>query len=220
MIEPAVLADVRWAARRVSRSLRSSSLSREDIEQDLLLHIVERAPNYDQRIASERTFARVVIRHAVASMGLRMKAQKRDYRCCTNSLDETFASGAADHIARGGTTCGDNLRGACNPGCHCSVEALHLRVDLLALVERLPRDLRGLCHALVAEDRLADVAQKLGISRATLHRRLRQLRSELALAGFGQYHRRHAGPTTSGVGSRQRTRTPKRGTAMSNGGGV
>jgi hypothetical protein len=66
-------------------------------------------------------------------------------------------------------------------------DRLPLSIDVARLVTRLPKELACICGLLMALQSPCEVAAKARISRATLYRRIGQIRAEFAVAGLPDY---------------------------------
>jgi hypothetical protein len=79
-----------------------------------------------------------------------------------------------------------------NIGRHTNLteQNLIVKLDVGRAIADLPTDLRRICLLLVVLDRSDHVATVSGVSRATLHRRMRTIRAAFVEAGLCDYVRR------------------------------
>lgn len=132
---------------------------REDIEQEILLDVLERLPDYDPKRASRRTFISRIIDHKVASLLEFRSAARRDPRRVECALN-TPVAGDDGQAELGSLIEGTNPRPA-----HVS----DLAMDLDELLRTLPSKLRAVCE-LLPRSTVKEIAAEFGVSRRTVHR--------------------------------------------------
>ncbi len=153
----------------------------EDIQQRLILDCLQRVRRFDSRRGPRDCFARHVVKHGVARLIESQRATRRGYGirlCSLNAGAEAESPDLAELISEDGCI---PRRGWPPP---MAEERLLLRLDVANTVDKLPADLRQICHLLTVMDGVAQVAAVIGISRATLHRRIRLVRSAFEQVGF------------------------------------
>lgn len=166
------------AAARLRRRLRLPRADLDDLRQDLLLDLIRRLPAFDANRGSIGAFAGIVLRNQASRIAARGARERRATGGRLLSLDEPTGDG---------TTIGDRLGEADSLSAwhgHCvTVEAaIDARLDLARALGALhARDLR-LCAA-VTQCPVRVLAERGLGSRATLYRRLRELRCALAAHG-------------------------------------
>ena len=166
------------AAARLRRRLRLPRTDLDDLRQELLLDLIRRLPAFDANRGSIGAFAGIVLRTQASRIAARVARERRATGGRMLSLDERGDDG---------TTLGDRLGEADGLSTwhgHCvAVEAaIDARLDLARALGALhARDLR-LCAA-VTQCPVRVLAQRGLGSRATLYRRLRELRCALAAHG-------------------------------------
>ncbi len=166
------------AAARLWRRLRLPRADLDDLRQDLLLDLIRRLPAFDARRGSIGAFAGIVLRNQASRIAARIARERRATRGGLLSLDEP---------ADDGSTLGDRLGGADSLVAwlgHCGAADVTIAagIDLARALGALPvRDLR-FCAAIADCPIRGLVDRGLG-SRATLYRRLRDLRCVLAAHG-------------------------------------
>lgn len=167
-----VLRNIAFHASRLHRCAPLPGLSADDIEQELLLDLLRRAPSFDPSKASFRTFADRIVAHRIADLtrpSARLKAERS-----TVPLD--------DQLGASGIPLVEIL-----PDRAPSIDmAVGLRLDLERFATGLPPHLAGCCRAL-DEGTIGDAARKEGVHRSTFHDRVRALRAAAARAGLGLY---------------------------------
>lgn len=175
-IDKAVAAIVRRKARSLVGCAGLTPQDCEDVEQELFLRLLrplwDRTPTGPGRLAYVQ---RLVDRFALNLLRDRQRG-KRDPGPIA-SLDAPLAGDDAKDL---GDTVGarerDAVRGTAPRD---KIELWELTLDVAAVLERLPDDLRAIAVGLMNE-RLAALARRLNVPRSTLHDRARGVRDRLA----------------------------------------
>jgi len=176
---------IRWKAKGLAGKYGLTNQDREDIEQELLLELWERLPDFDPGLSTHRAFVWGVVNNKVVSIIRERIAEMRDYRLCACSLNERRTS----EDDPGGQELQDLITeeqirerlGLFGPSAE---DLADLRMDVQAVLANLPPDLRWLCERLVVQT-VTEIHNETGIARSTIHRRMRKLRSEFESKGFG-----------------------------------
>jgi hypothetical protein len=185
------MAVIRHAAYRVSPILRRHGFEREDIEQELALHWVRQRHRHDARLSSAPTFAAHLCRGRSSQLIEAARAQKRGAMLTRLSLSDRVHLDKR-HTATAVTSLVDTISAAehalCTGARHRSaVDLLMLHVEVSRAVNGLPAELAGVAQHLAAGEAVVEVAHSLGVSRATIHRRIGQLRFAFRRAGLEQH---------------------------------
>lgn len=135
-----------------------------DLTQDLLLECLRRCRNYDPSRSGQHAFVKLVVRHGIASIIESRTALRRNGRIC--ELIDDF-HGAPSQI--------ENPR-----------DADHLKMDVERLLVKLPPELVQLAQ-LLSTDSIASIGRITGRSRATIYRRINELRCAFEAAGLRKY---------------------------------
>jgi RNA polymerase sigma-70 factor (ECF subfamily) len=190
MLDAQMIAGVRHVAARVSGLLGSPVYGRDDVAQSILLRIVERTPRFDPRLASARTWARLIARHEAASMIAQARAGKRDCRVCTRSLNEPVAIGQAGVTPERMEEISSDMYGIqTGRQTRPASELQILAIDLDGVLDKLPPQLVAVARLLAEGETPAEAATILNISRATIYRRIVRIRTAFRDAGFQSYAR-------------------------------
>ena len=166
------------AAARLRRRLRLPRADLDDLRQDLLLDLIRRLPAFDTNRGSIGAFAGIVLRNHATRIAARVARERRAMGGRLLSLDEP---------AGDGTTIGDRLGeadglSAWHGHCVALEAAIDARLDLARALGALHARDRSLCAAATQCPVRVLAERGLG-SRATLYRRLRELRCALAAHG-------------------------------------
>jgi RNA polymerase sigma-70 factor (ECF subfamily) len=158
---------------------------RDDLEQDMTLHLLECLRRQQQLIdAPEGFFRKVIARHAVTLIR-RRKAEKRDHRRL-NSLHEKVLDEDGEYVERARTIPEDHTQSRLQTAPRSRLEDVELVHDVAAVLAKLPPDLRDLCERL-KDHSVAEVARQLGVPRRTLRDTIGRLRRHFEEAGLGDY---------------------------------
>jgi RNA polymerase sigma-70 factor, ECF subfamily len=163
---------------------------REDVQQSLILACVARFRGFDPTKGSWEGFMRAVVNHAIATLIEARRAARRGHSWyhvsaeASSSDDWRNASPLSDSISE------DFYRDRMGGGSQPFERILHLRLDVESAVEALPAELKCICRLLMALNHVAQVAVVIGVSRATLHRRVCTIRDAFVTAQLSNYAQR------------------------------
>jgi RNA polymerase sigma-70 factor (ECF subfamily) len=160
-IDPVTAGLIKRKARELVGRTGITQQDREDIEQDLTLELIRRLPAFDEKRARRPGFAGLLLDRAAADILRRRRTAKRDTRT-TISLD------AQPSPEQPGTPLDGTL------GCPDDLDERIAEMDFDEIIATLPDDLRRLVLCLLRSS-VAAAARELGISRATIYRRLQEL---------------------------------------------
>jgi RNA polymerase sigma-70 factor (ECF subfamily) len=161
---------------------------REDICQELLLDCFVRLRKYHPAKSSRRTFVHRIVNHRAANLIEARMAARRDYRACQDSLNDRIESGDGEAGERGDSLSGDYYDASMGRSALSSCERAELQIDVARLVASLPTQLATVAVALKWAGAV-EVSRRLRISRATLYRRIGEIRDVFTAAGLNGYQR-------------------------------
>lgn len=138
-----------------------------DLVQEVLLRVMSRIRQYDPRRATLRTFVARIAESALLDEARRRSAAKRNPFRESFSLDGRFR-GQGDSANRGTPDVKDS-------DARESERLRDLKIDLAEALSALPADLRQLAEDL-REWTPAEAAERAGVHRGTVHRRLASIR--------------------------------------------
>ena len=124
---------------------------RDDLEQELVFDLWRRLPRYDPARARRNTFIARVVEHKIASLIEAQKAAMRDYRRCRWSLNDRTEDADGRSLEREETIDQDGYMLRIGARSRPAEELHDLAIDVAALLETLPPELRELCRRLEAE---------------------------------------------------------------------
>ena len=173
------------AARRLRRKLDLPRADLDDLSHDLLVDLLRRLPDYDPERGTLGAFAGIITRNQASRIAIRHARQRRDQGGPLLSLDAPAPGCAA---GRQSETLGDRLSE--NDGLSAwlgqsigDVTKFERSFDCTRAIAKLPERDIHLCCAL-AFCRFQDLPNAGFGSRATLYRRLKNLRAALTAHGL------------------------------------
>ena len=182
--DPTIIQSVQAQARRLFHTNIFLDMEIEDIEQELMLHVLRRAPNFDAARASFPTFIDRVTRNRAAALIETARTQKRGFGTKTvlfsdlETSSETAAESPADRLGAG--------HDLWDHSDFVHEHAAMLRHDLSRLLETLPQSLWQCCQWLL-EDSVGNVSRRSGLARGTIHSRVKTLRRRCHEFGLKEY---------------------------------
>ena len=162
------LSEASRLARRLARRLGLAVDHQEDIRQELLLDLLERHARFDPCRSPFSAFLRMIMRNRLSVLQARYL---RELTRPVVPLDDA----AGGHSSEGFEVDDSRKR--------TSFARVEARADLDRILEHLPGSLRAIVVGLEERD-LAEAVAELGASRATIYRRLADLRLVLLTWGL------------------------------------
>ena len=166
---------VRHAARSLTKRLGRSPVQRDDLEQDLLLHLWQRWGRFDPARARQTTFVRRLLRNRAATIlrDERRKIRRTPATCSLHYSPPTMAD-EADSMPQPTAT---------SEPCVPARRSDDLAADVADVVERLPSSLQVMCDLLSIVPAV-EVRRRLRLSRHAFDKLASELREQFAAAGF------------------------------------
>ena len=185
-IDPYAAGLIRFKARRLVGQAGFTASDREDIEQELILDLLRRRPKYNPKRAQRNTFIARVVEHRLATLIEAQKAGIRDYRRCRCSLNECFEDADGRSVERVDTFDQEDYLLRTGGQSRPSEELSALAIDVAAVLETLPPELRELCRRLKAET-VTEISRDTGVPRGTIYESIKKLREIFKDAGLRNY---------------------------------
>ena len=177
---------VRLTAHALVRRGALPEQDRSDIEQELMLDLLRRLPQFDPSRATYRTFVARVVAHRAAGLLAASRTEGASIRRATLSLHEEIEDSGGERIERGDALDEDADRRDQRPSARDREEARDLRLDVADVVATLPPELRELCEWLLNHS-VTETSRSTATSRGTLWHRMQPIRKGLAAAGLDAY---------------------------------
>ena len=185
-IDPYAAGLIRFKARQLVGKAGFTASDREDIEQELILDLLRRLPKYNPKRAQRNTFIARVVEHRLASLIEAQKAGIRDYRRCRCSLNERFEDADGRSVERVDTFDQEDYLLRTGGQSMTATELSALAIDVAAVIEGLPHELRNLCRRLKAET-VTEISRDTGVPRGTIYESIKKLREIFKDAGLRNY---------------------------------
>jgi RNA polymerase sigma-70 factor (ECF subfamily) len=183
-LDPTLLAIVGATAARLAGTYGFSPADRDDIRQELLLDCVIRLTKFDFAKSSRSTFVHRIVRHRIATLVDAQRAACRDYRRCRESLDDPAHADASESRPLRETLSADGCEAGNSRSSRSPWDHTELQIDVAKVIATLPADLAAVAVALKSAG-VVQVAHQLGLSRATIHRRIIRVRELFEAVGLG-----------------------------------
>ncbi len=176
---------IRVKARQLCRRDDFNRSEREDVEQDLWLHVIAKAENFDPERSSLNTYIDRLVNTAAAIL---VRGRERDMRA------EGFQAQSLDAIPRGKDHRKKSLRSSLSPDDGARRTFSVPKSDLAELEDRealefalasMPPHLRDLCVRVIGGETPTALARELGVSRRQFRKMLDEARRYFEQAGFG-----------------------------------
>jgi DNA-directed RNA polymerase specialized sigma24 family protein len=191
-----VLLVLRVEAFRAWRSLSRFGYESEDLRQEFALRLLQTHASYEPLRSSTATFTSRVCRSRSLQLVEAASCGKRGGGIVPRSLsdplkvrdhaDSAEVSELADTISEDGVASRTGRRS------RSALEVMALRLDVERVVRELPTELANVAELLAAGVPVVAVARMLGVSRATVNRRITALREVFRAAGLDGYMAREA----------------------------
>jgi len=178
----------RRLAKRKARQLVGkygfTEFDKEDIEQDIYLHVLQRWSSYDRDEGHHHKFITAVIERYIVNF-LRDRCATKRYEGEHKSLEMPL------HAAREEKSIGESLTDSVADTRLCrerrsEVELIDLRLDMQIVLDELPprwREVLELRKSLT----VSEISDQLEIPRTTINSWIRQVRERFAEAGLDKY---------------------------------
>ncbi len=177
---------IHYKSRRLIGYLGMTESDREDIEQDLAIHLRQNLSKHDPARGSVKTFINCVLDNRIRAIIKSRSSSVFDCRTHAYSLDTVVQDEDADAMTRGDMLDADEYQMALGNAGRPTIETIELRIDVERAVASLPPDMREVCM-LLSRTTVAAAARELGISRAKLYDIMRRLRDMLRDHGIDLY---------------------------------
>jgi RNA polymerase sigma-70 factor, ECF subfamily len=181
-LEPYSVGLIRYKSRRLIGILGLTESDRDDIEQEMAVHLRQNLSKHDPARGSVKTFINCVLDNRVKAIIKSRTCSAFDCSIHAYSLDAAFEAGDSDEVTKGDILDTDEYRIRLGNATRPLLELVELRVDVLRVVASLPDDLQRVCEAL-SHSTVAASARELGISRPKLYEMMRGLRDVFSEAG-------------------------------------
>jgi RNA polymerase sigma-70 factor (ECF subfamily) len=188
-LPPAIATAIRNSAYFASRRLRRYGYTREDVHQEFTLHWIRRRAQYDPQRSSTQTFATRICHHRGLSLLAAETADKRGSSAVYSYSELPTIDQHGRAVERPEHVSTDAYQMRLGIQSRSAAELAALRLDVSRVNSDLPAGLKDIVRLMAQGEPVGEIAAALGISRATLHRRVTRLREIFRSAGLAEYVR-------------------------------
>ncbi len=187
-VNPVAVKAVRCSVRKLVGTAGIHHSDVEDLEQDLMLHLLTRMDKFDPSRASFQTFINRVVEAGVRDIIDSRQAKRRGLGIETALLtltDDAEDTGEASVTWEG--EAGIDGRAADSLGhALCFMDDLNLRLDVERAIKKLPQSLQEICQRLGRETQV-EIATDMEQSRIGLYRLITTIRETFEEMGLGAH---------------------------------
>lgn len=176
---------IHYKTQRLIGYLGLTESDRDDIEQDLAIHLRQNLPKHDASRGSLKTFINCVLDNRVKAIIKSRSCSTFDCRMHAYSLDAAVEVAEFDELTMADMLDADEYQMMLGNATRTLIEIVELRIDVRRVISSLPEDLQEVCE-LLSHTTVAAAARELGISRPKLYETMRRLRDVLSEAGIGE----------------------------------
>jgi RNA polymerase sigma-70 factor (ECF subfamily) len=176
---------IRGAVNQIIGQAGFREQDREDLEQDLLLHVLRRLKSFDPAKGKPGAFVSMLVKRQRASILRDRRALKRRGRAVV-SLHVLVPVDENDLVELGQTISRreNDARRQCHP--RSDEEMAQLQADVRDTIAKLPPDQRTLAERLQHQTP-SEIARQTGVPRTTLYELIRPIRRRFERAGLKDY---------------------------------
>ncbi len=177
---------IRTKARQLIRTPWFATSEREDVQQELTLHVLRHIEKFDSKKGRLAAFIQQIVESHSAMLLRDRKRAKRAPGFYARSI-ETLREGVTDDPVSGsGAVSEADARRRLGLPDADSQESLELRAAIARVIAGLPSDLADVWDRLVRGN-VASTARELGISRRQVRNALEEIRRRFAAAGLDEF---------------------------------
>jgi|YNPBryBLVA2012_1023415.scaffolds.fasta_scaffold00194_26 DNA-directed RNA polymerase specialized sigma24 family protein len=183
-LTPEMVKLIKGRAYTLSGSYGHTPEDREDLEQEMALHLLAALPKHDPARSSLATFANRVIESWTKMLVRERRAGCRDYTAVDCSLDDPRYGEDGERSTLGDVIGEDDVSTLAGRATLGRIEAVELKVAVETVIATLPPVHRELCFALMNQT-VGQVSTSSGIPRTTIASRTKLIRRVFEDAGLG-----------------------------------
>ena len=158
---------------------------RDDLEQELMLHFLQRWPTFDPERGTFKTFCDHILNNCICQIIERKKTQKAGFGKWTLSLDERIRTRGKGTIRRIDAI-SNKAQMLCPDTQSSELQQSELKIDVERVISRLSPELQELCSHLSTKN-VTQISQESGVPRHVLYKSIRKLRRIFEEAGLKNY---------------------------------
>ncbi|MDH7602252.1 MAG: sigma factor [Armatimonadota bacterium] len=156
---------------------------KEDLEQDLILHLLESWPQFDSQRGAVKTFINCVLDNRIRQIIESRKTQKSGFGKWTISLDERIEGEDGGAVTRIDAVDREEYMLRTGKLRRRAFDECDLRIAVEHVLSRLSPELRELCERLMMQN-VTEISEETGIPRHRFYPSIRKLRCIFEEAGL------------------------------------
>lgn len=175
---------IRRTASALARQSGFSPSDQDDLQQEMLIHVLERLPQFDPTKGCFNAFVKLLVKQYTSNVCRHVRAQKRDRR---NDMSlSLFVQGEGGLIELAQIVGPNELNSRLAREERPQEELVDLSHDITTFLKTLPPRLRKIAKRL-PDRSVAQIAKELCLHRSTVHAEVRKLQVLFSQAGFQNY---------------------------------
>jgi RNA polymerase sigma factor (sigma-70 family) len=147
----------------------------EDLVQEAIVHLLQKARRFDPGRASWSTFCSLIVRNYLSRLRTSRSPKAEAFDDDPQSPHHASQVGESQSLARRFTRY------------RSEQERIEFEEDICTVLGQLPEDLREVCERFLDEPKVAQVAEQLGVSRQTVYRRRESVRQWFVSESMAEY---------------------------------
>ena len=187
IVDQVALRSIQVAVNAFIRKYRLSKSERDDLIQDVSLHLIQQAQNFNPSVGAWSTFVKCVVRSKLAS--IRRASGTRNHRKESRTVslnqktrDRDGRMAEMGDLVEEGASTAKKLRKI-----RTAQSLSELKTDVHIVVARMKPELSSLCQELLADRNLIEASEVLHLSRTTVYRRREILHETLTEQELHRY---------------------------------
>lgn len=177
---------IQYKTRRLIGQVGYTDSDRDDIEQELALHLHQYLPKHDPARGTIKTFVNCVLDNKIRTMVSARLTSLYDVRMHGSSLDEYVQTESDDCVCTGDIIDEEDYLMRTGNLSRPVLEVVELQIDVRRVVSELPADLRDLCEHLVRKN-ITEISREAGVSRQKIYEMRNALRFIFSQDGLDEY---------------------------------
>jgi len=187
IVDHVALRSIQVAVNEFIRRYSLPKADRDDLIQDVSLHLIQQAENFNPSVGAWSTFVKCVVRSKLASIRRASRTRKHRKNAKTVSLNTK----TRDQDGRT-TEIGDLFEeGASSSRKYQKIRSAQshseLRTDVRIVVRKLKPELRAICREFLSERNITEASEELEQARATTYRRIERIQETMTEYEIHQY---------------------------------
>ena len=175
IVDKVALRSIHIAVNAFIRKFNLPKGDRDDLIQDVALHLIQKVESFDPTVGAWSTFVKCVIRSKLAPIRRASKTRKNRKFAKAVSLNEKTRDQDGRTAELGSlfeeeSTISKKIRKFRSAQSYCE-----LKLDLHIVVRTLKPEWRAICEQILSSRNITETSEKLQQARATTHRRLEQM---------------------------------------------